>query len=164
MWLKSIQGKESATIPERILSGVENQLAWKRIKPEHVTPKRVRDALKVMKESKYYDNCVLITSLITGKDPPRFTPVVGKTLIELFMKIQDPFALACKALDPKRKNFLSYSYVALKLCQILGDAVDKDWMARFPRLKGKDKLFKRINFGHIIVYFLRFVFIEKHLR
>lgn len=142
-FLKTIQGKESAQIPEPVKRGVEIELAKKRIRPEHVTPKKVRDALKVMKQSKYYEHSVLITSHITGIPPPRFTPVVEQKLVELFLKIQAPFGLAVKAVDPTRKNFLSYGYIALKLCQILGDdAVDKEWISRMPRLKGRDKLYK----------------------
>ena len=142
-WLRTIQAKESATIPQEILSGVCLELAKKRVREEDVTPARVREALKEMRQRKYYENSVLICSLLTGKKPMRFSPEVEKTLENLFLKIQEPFRLAREALQPQRKNFLSYPYVAWKLLELLdAESVDKRWLSRFPKLKGRDKLAK----------------------
>ena len=144
-WLRTIQGKESASIPPEILQGVCIELAKKRISAHDVTPPKIRDALKQMKQRKYYENSVLICSLLTGRKPPRFSPEVERTLENLFLKIQDPFARAKECLCPERKNFLSYPYVCLKLLQLLdSNSVDKQWLqpTRLPRLKGRDKLAK----------------------
>jgi hypothetical protein len=144
-WLRTIQGKESATIPPEILQGVCVELAKKRVAVEEVTAPRIRDALKQMKQRKYYENSVLICSLLTGRAPPRFSPEVERTLENLFLQIQDPFDRAKECLCPERKNFLSYPYVCLKLLQLLdSNSVDKQWLNpnRLPRLKGRDKLAK----------------------
>ena len=52
----------------------------------------------------------------------------------MFMQIQDPFE---KHKPPKRKNFLSYSYVLHKFFQILGL---HEFAKYFPLLKSADKL------------------------
>lgn len=142
-WLKTIQAKESATIPQEILHGVCVEMAKKRVKEDDVTPQRVREALKEMRMRKYYENSVLICSLLTGKKPMRFSPEVEKTLEDLFLKIQQPFQRAVECVQPGRKNFLSYPFVAWKLLQLLdSESVDKRWLTRFPKLKGRDKLAK----------------------
>ena len=143
-WLKTIQGKEGTTIPPEILHGVCWELARRRIQVKDVTPPRVRDCLKAMKKRKYYENSVLISSLLTGKPPQRFSPAVEKLLEELFLKIQEPYEKARQCIDPTRVNFLSYPYCAFKLLQLLdSSSVDPSWLngaQAFPKLKGRDKL------------------------
>ena len=141
-WLRACQGKESVTIPDEVLRGVCQELAKNRVRVDDITSKKVRDALKVMKQRKYYENVVLITSLLTGKKPPRFSPTVEQTLQRLFMKIQKPFEVAVRAICPERKNFLSYSYILTKLCGLIRDSIDPRWLTAFNCLKGKDKIYK----------------------
>ena len=139
-WLRCVQGKESVTIPDEILQNVCYHLAAKRIAPTHVTAKRVRECLKLMRMRKYYENVVLITSVITGKKPPRFTPQVEETLQRLFQKVQAPFEIAVSCICPQRKNFLSYSFILTKLCGLLQGSVDRRWLESWPTLKGRDKI------------------------
>ena len=141
-WLRCVQGKESVTIPPLLLQGICEELRKKRVKPNEITSKKVRECLKIMRKARYYENVVLITSLLTGKEPPRFTPQVEETLQRLFQKIQKPFDIAVAAIQPDRKNFLSYSFILTKLCGLLKGSVDKRWLASWPTLKGKDKLLK----------------------
>jgi len=141
-WLRCVQGKESVTIPPLLVQAICEELRKKRIKPNDITSKKVRECLKIMRKARYYENVVLITSLLTGKEPPRFTPQVEETLQRLFQKIQKPFDIAVAALQPDRKNFLSYSFILTKLCGLLKGSVDKRWLASWPTLKGKDKLLK----------------------
>ena len=141
-WLRACQGKESVTIPDTVLEGVCAELAKNRVRVEDITSKKVREVLKIMKQRKYYENVVLITSLLTGKKPPRFSPTVEQTLQRLFMKIQKPFEIAVRAICPERKNFLSYSYILTKLCTLIRDSIDPRWLTAFSCLKGKDKIYK----------------------
>ena len=52
----------------------------------------------------------------------------------MFTEIQGPFERNC---PEERKNFLSYSYVLYKFCELLGE--DK-YLPCFPLLKSKEKL------------------------
>ena len=113
-----------------------------RIDPESLTPKKVKQLLKECKLRKYYENNVLIYSLLTGKDPPRFEPRVEAKLESMFMQIALPFEKAVKEICPDRKNFLSYSFVCFKFIQLLPD-VDNVWLQSFNLLKGRDKLYKQ---------------------
>ena len=102
-WLRACQGKESVTIPDEVLRGVCQELAKNRVRVDDITSKKVRDALKVIKR-KCYENVVLITSLLTVKNP-RFSPTVEQTLQRLFMKIQKPFEVAVRAICQNAKTF-----------------------------------------------------------
>ena len=146
-WLRCVQGKESVNIPPLLLQGICEELRKKRVKPNEITSKKVRECLKIMRKARYYENVVLITSLLTGKEPPRFTPQVEETLQRLFQKIQKPFDIAVAAIQPDRKNFLSYSFILTKLCGLLKGSVDKRWLASWPTLKGRTSCSKATASG-----------------
>jgi len=54
--------------------------------------------------------------------------------------MQEPFEQVREKLFPERKNFLSYSYILFKFCEILG--LD-EFKQNFQLLKGRDKLHKQ---------------------
>ena len=85
-WLRACQGKESVTVPDDILNGVCHELSKRRVQPADITSRKIRECLKTMRKRKYYEHVVLITSLLSGKTPPRFTPQVERTLQRLFQK------------------------------------------------------------------------------
>jgi len=141
-WLRACQGKESVTIPDEILKGVCHELVKRRVQSGDITSRKIRECLKTMRKRKYYEHVVLITSLLSGKTPPRFTPQVERTLQRLFLCVQRPFTIAVAALCPERKNFLSYSFILTKLCGLLRDSIDERWLTAWPSLKGKDKIYR----------------------
>jgi hypothetical protein len=141
-WMRSVQAKESTTISNEVLSKVCKKCAEQRLKPEDLTPTKVRSALKACKLRKYYENSVLIYSLLTNKSPPRFKPETEQKLEKMFMQIAQPFENAVREVAPNRKNFLSYSFVCFKFIELLPD-VDRRWLQSFQLLKGRDKLFKQ---------------------
>jgi hypothetical protein len=55
----------------------------------------------------------------------------------MFNHIQKPFE---KHRPQDRKNFLSYSYVLYKFCELLGE---DDYLPCFQLLKSKEKLYKQ---------------------
>ena len=55
----------------------------------------------------------------------------------MFKDIQAPFEKHC---PPERKNFLSYSYVLYKFCELLGE---DEYLEYFPLLKSKEKLYNQ---------------------
>jgi hypothetical protein len=52
----------------------------------------------------------------------------------MFKEIQEPFEKHCPA---NRSNFLSYSYVLYKFCELLEE---DEYLPYFPLLKSKEKL------------------------
>ena len=55
----------------------------------------------------------------------------------MFKDIQKPFDDNCPT---ERKNFLSYSYVLYKFCELLGE---DEYLQYFPLLKSKEKLYQQ---------------------
>ena len=139
-WLAQFQGKESTDIPADILEAVSQRLWDERVKETSaVTTHKVRDVLKKLKLRKYYEHVQQITSRITGKSPPRMTPEQEEQCRLMFLAIQGSFERHC---PPDRKNFLSYSYILFKFCQLLGYT---QYLHCFSLLKGRDKLLKQDN-------------------
>ena len=69
--------------------------------------------------------------------PPKISKQVEKVFINMFKQIQKPWELY----KPKgRKNFLSYSYILHKFCELL----DLDYLLHcFPLLKSHIKLMEQ---------------------
>ena len=134
-WCSQFQGKENTAIPEEVLDKVRYEFKKLRIRDlKEITQPRVRTALKKMKLNKYYEHVPTITSLLTGTPAPEIDEELEDKLIQMFKIIQDPFTRN----KPKtRKNFLSYSYVLYKFCELLGH---DELLGYFTLLKSKEKL------------------------
>lgn len=82
----------------------------------------------------YYEHKTHIVSKLSGNAPPTINRETEEKLRLMFRQIQSPFEKHC----PKgRTNFLSYSYVLHKFCELL--ELD-DFVKCFPLLKSRDKL------------------------
>lgn len=82
----------------------------------------------------YYENCHQIVNALNGVPAPKLPQYLEDRLKRMFGEIQEPFERHC---PPTRKNFLSYSYVLYKFCELLGeDAI----MQNFVLLKSREKL------------------------
>jgi hypothetical protein len=94
----------------------------------------MKSIMKGLKLNQYYEHIPHIVSKITGNPPPQISRETEEKLRSMFREIQEPFEKHC----PKdRINFLSYSYVLHKFCQLL--ELD-DFIKCFPLLKSRDKL------------------------
>ena len=134
-WIALVQGKESMQVPDDVYTLLIEQFRKERVmNADDITPKRVREVLKILKLRKYYDNVAQITARLTGKPPPRLTPSQETECIAMFQSVEQVWAQHCPA---DRRNFLSYSYCLYKFCQLRG------WdylLTNFSLLKGRDKL------------------------
>jgi len=134
-WLAQFQAKETSDIPEEVYLSVQQELKknifldWSHIKYE-----TIRAILKKLKYNKFYEQIPHIVNVLTGKDGPILDRQLEETLRSLFKEIQLPFIRNCPA---KRKNFLSYSYVLHKFCQLLDH---DELLVYFPLLKSREKL------------------------
>jgi hypothetical protein len=134
-WLNQIQGKETTEIPEEIYDKILLEIKKQRItNMAELTYDKVKQILKQLKVHKYYEHIPHIIHRLNGLPMPNFSQELEEKLRTMFKQIQTPFL---KHSPPKRKNFLSYSYVLHKFLQLLEK---DDYLVFFQLLKSRDKL------------------------
>ena len=114
---------------------IKGELKKMRIKKiEKIPLSQFKSILKKLKLNDYYEHIPYIRSKITGIPAPTISREIENKFKVMFDQIQEPFEKYC----PKyRINFLSYSYVLHKFCQLL--ELD-DYIKCFPLLKSRIKL------------------------
>lgn len=134
-WVSQIQGKETTEIPEEIFEKIVHEIKKEKMKDTRsLTYNKMREILKKLKFNKYYEHIYYIIYRLNGVAPPNFSAELEERLRSMFKEIQAPFLKHCPT---KRKNFLSYSYVLFKFCQLL----EKDeHLKHFSLLKSREKL------------------------
>ena len=134
-WLNQFQAKESTEIPKEVYDGILNEVNRLRINNlATLTPDKMRKILKKLRLNKYYEHIPHIINKLNGLPPPKLSRDTERQLRKMFRDIQEPFTLH----RPKgRKNFLSYSYILHKFCELL--ELD-EFLPCFPLLKSHDKL------------------------
>ena len=141
--LKRVTGRESTVISPWILNAVTAELHKRTTDFSKVTPEDIRNILKMLRQrhrkddadeeggcssaydpvdpmlrqSSLYNHTVRIWALTTKQQPLQISQVQETELLHLFNVIQQPWL---KRKPPGRKNFLSYSYILNKLCNMLG--------------------------------------------
>jgi hypothetical protein len=135
-WLAQFQAKESTEIPQEIYDAIYLQLKKERITNMGILkPTKLREILRKMKCSKYYEHIPHIINRLNGQNAPFMSREDEEKLRHMFREIQPSFKKHC----PKgRRNFLSYGYVLYKFCELL--EMD-EYLACFPLLKNRDKLY-----------------------
>jgi hypothetical protein len=134
-WLAQFQAKETTEIPNNVYTDVLVELQKnKHIKISQITNKQIREILKKLKYNKYYEHIPNIINVISGNNAPTLMSEHEELLRNMFKEIQMPFMKHC---PQERKNFLSYSYVLHKFCELL----ELDHLLKyFPLLKSREKL------------------------
>jgi predicted nucleic acid-binding Zn-ribbon protein len=135
-WLAQFQAKESTEIPADIYDSIMVQLKKERItNMSTLKPTKLREILRTMKCSKYYEHIPHIINRLNGQNAPFMSREDEEKLRHMFREIQPSFKKHC----PKgRRNFLSYGYVLYKFCELL--EMD-EYLTCFPLLKNRDKLY-----------------------
>jgi hypothetical protein len=135
-WISQFQAKESTSVPEEVIGQLRSEFRKQKIKNlSEITHEKVRGLLKKLDKNKYYEHAPYIATTLGGITPPMMDQLLEDKLRLMFHKIQAPFE---KHKPKGRKNFLSYSYVLYKMCELLGE--DK-YLACFPLLKSREKLY-----------------------
>ena len=133
--LNQFQAKESTIIPDEVMNEVICEVKKRRISNiADMTEKDIREILKKINRSKYYEHATHILSRLNGNPPPTITPEIEEKIRAMFQEIQAPFLLYC---PDDRTNFLSYSYILYKFFELL--ELD-DYKVYFPLLKSRDRL------------------------
>ena len=133
--LNQFQAKESTIIPEEVMNEVILEIRKRRITNiADLTEEDIRQILKKLNRSKYYEHRAHILSRLNGNPPPTITPEIEEKIRTMFQDIQAPFLLYC---PNDRTNFLSYSYILYKFFELL--ELD-EFKVFFPLLKSRDRL------------------------
>ena len=153
-WLSQFQAKESTDINEEIFEKISNELKKESyINLKNLTVDRVRDILKKLDLTKYYEHCHYITNRITGKPAPIITGELEEKVRNMFKEIQGPWMKYCPS---DRSNFFSYPYIFYKFFQLL----DKDDYLPYCRLlKSREKLQEHDEVWKLICNDLRWQYI-----
>ena len=134
-WLSQIQGKQNTEIVEKVFVGLKQEFTKNRITDHtQLTPKFVKMCLRKLGYTKYYEHAEYIIHHFNGYPPPILTIETEEEFRKMFREIQIPFAL-CK--PPKRKNFLSYSYIFHQFAML---SEEDHLLNHFPLLKSRQKL------------------------
>jgi uncharacterized Zn finger protein (UPF0148 family) len=134
-WCAQIQGKESTDIPTEIFEKILAEIKKEKITDTRkIKNKKMREILKKLKLTKYYEHSVYIINRINGLPTPHFPPELEEKLCNMFKEIQGPFLKYC---PPDRKNFLSYGYVLAKFFILLGYP---EYVQYCQILKSREKL------------------------
>lgn len=134
-WLAQFQAKESTDIPQEVYDQILVQLKKERItNMTALKPSKLREILRGMGKSKYYEHIPHIINRLNGQNAPFMSREDEERLRHMFREIQPSF----KRHMPKgRRNFLSYAYVLYKFCELL--EMD-EFLPCFSRLKNREKL------------------------
>jgi predicted nucleic-acid-binding Zn-ribbon protein len=135
-WISQFQAKESTNVPEEVLAKLRTEFKKQKIKDlSEITHEKVKALLKKLNYAKYYEHVPYIATILSGITPPTMPQELEDKLRLMFHAIQAPFE---KHKPENRKNFLSYSFVLYKLCELLGH---DEYLPCFPLLKSKEKLY-----------------------
>jgi ribosomal protein S27E len=137
-WLSQFQAQEMTTIPDEVMEQLRAELKKIKIKKlDEITHTKIRGLLKKLRLNKYYEHVPYITNILNGIRAPSMPQELEEKLRIMFKDIQKPFDDNCPS---ERKNFLSYSYVLFKFCELLGE---DEYLQYFPILKSKEKLYQQ---------------------
>jgi predicted nucleic acid-binding Zn-ribbon protein len=153
--LNQFQAKESTIIPDEVMNEVVCEIKKRRIQNiASLSEKDIREILKKLNRSKYYEHATHIVSRLNGNPPPTITPEIEEKIRAMFQEIQAPFLLYC---PNDRTNFLSYSYILYKFFELL--ELD-EYKIYFPLLKSRDRLISHDEIWEKICEYLRWEFIR----
>ena len=134
-WLAQFQAKENTEIPDNIYKDIYNEIKKNiNLDINTISYRQVREILKKLKYNKYYEHIPHLINILNGEKAPVISRSSEEMLRSLFKEIQIPFMKHC---PPTRKNFLSYSYVLHKFCELLEY---DELLPFFPLLKSREKL------------------------
>jgi uncharacterized Zn finger protein (UPF0148 family) len=153
--LNQFQAKESTIIPEDVMNEVILEIRKRRIDNiADLTEEDIRQILKKLGRSKYYEHRAHILSRLNGNPPPTITPEIEEKIRAMFQEIQAPFLMYC---PNDRTNFLSYSYILYKFFELL--ELD-EYKVFFPLLKSRDRLIAHDTIWKKICEYLNWEFIQ----
>ena len=154
-WLAQFQAKETTEIPASVLEQIRAELRKERITDmSKLKISKLKEILKKLKLSRCYDHVAHILNRLNGISAPVLSREVEEKLRFMFKEIQSSFVKHC---PKKRSNFLSYSFVLYKFCELL--ELD-EYLPCFPLLKSREKLYMQDKIWELICKDLGWEFIR----
>lgn len=154
-WLAQFQAKETTEIPAAVLEQIKTELRKERITDmSKLKISKLKEVLKKLKLSRCYDHVAHILNRLNGISAPVLSREVEEKLRFMFKEIQFSFVKHC---PKKRSNFLSYSFVLYKFCELL--ELD-EYLPCFPLLKSREKLYMQDKIWELICKDLDWQFIR----
>jgi hypothetical protein len=144
-WLNQFQAKQSPEIPEEVYRDIIIELNKNRINDyTELNKKKMKLILKKLEYNSFYEHIHYIINKLSNLPPPKITRDMEKIFIKMFTMIENPWEIY----KPKnRKNFLSYSYVLYKFCELLelDHLLDCFTLHKDPnKLMENDEIWKKI--------------------
>jgi len=144
-WLNQFQAKQSPEINENIYKDIIIELNKNRITNlSNLNKKKMKLILKKLGHNDYYEHIHYIINKLSNLPPPKITRDMEKIFIKMFTKIEGPWEIYKQQ---GRKNFLSYSYVLYKFCELLelDHLLDCFTLHKDPnKLMENDEIWKKI--------------------
>ena len=154
-WISQFQAKESTTVPEDVIAKLRTEFRKQKVKDlAEITHEKVKALLKKLNYAKYYEHVPYIATIVSGITPPTMPQALEDKLRLMFHAIQAPFE---KHKPLNRKNFLSYSFVLYKMCELLDH---DEYLPCFPLLKSREKLYIQDQIWKKICDELRWEFLQ----
>jgi len=154
-FLAQFQAKETTDIPEDVYNEILMEIKKERItNMAYITPVKMRELLKRIRKNDYYEHIPYIINQLNGLPAPVISPEIEEISRGMFKAIQIPFEKYC---PPKRKNFLSYSYIMYKFFELL--ELD-EYLRCFQLLKSRTKLHQQDEIWKNICKDLNWQFIK----
>lgn len=152
--LSQFQAKETTDIPDEVYDKILAELKKERIdNMSYLTRDKLREILKKIDETDYYEHIPYIINQLNGVPPPVISPEVEEIIRGLFLQLQHPFNVNR---PDDRKNFLTYGYILYKIFQLL--ELD-EYLCNFKFLKDRKKLYEQEQIWKAICKELRWEFI-----
>lgn len=154
-WLAQFQAKETTEISPAVLDMIRAELKKERITDmSKLKPSKLKDVIKKLKLNRCYDHVAHVLNRLNGISAPVLSREVEEKLRFMFKEIQFAFVKHC---PKKRSNFLSYSFVLYKFCELL--ELD-EYLPCFPLLKSREKLYMQDKIWQKICDDMRWEFIR----
>ena len=134
-FLSQFQAKESTDINEKIYNNILSELKKERYNDiTKITANKVREVLKKLELTKYYEHCHYIMNRLSGRPAPILDSILEDKLRNMFKQVQGPWLKYC---PNKRANFFSYPYIFFKFFQLLEE---DEYLPYCRLLKSREKL------------------------
>ena len=154
-WLAQFQAKETTEISPAVLDMIRAELRKERITDmSKLKPSKLKEVIKKLKLNRCYDHVAHVLNRLNGISAPVLSREVEEKLRFMFKEIQFSFVKHC---PKKRSNFLSYSFVLYKFCELL--ELD-EYLPCFPLLKSREKLYMQDKIWQKICEDMRWQFIR----
>jgi hypothetical protein len=134
--IAQFQGKETTQISLEIINTIKQQIKKERISLRQLSNEMIKEILKKLGLSKYYEHIPFIMDKL-GVKPPVMSPELEESLFNLFIELQRPYSKVC---PDERVNFLNYYYTLYKLCELLGE---NQYLDDIPMLKDREKIIEQ---------------------